>query len=130
MEQTFRDYYPFNKDAQKIAEFGWRYGDKWSVLVVMLLRDGPQRFNAIRRIIEGISQQMLSSTLSGLERDGMVIRTVIPTTPPGVEYRLSELGQSLTHPYIALGEWIAAHMSEIEDARRRYGERVKAAKGF
>jgi DNA-binding HxlR family transcriptional regulator len=128
VEQTFRDYYPFDKDRQKIAEFGWRYGDKWSVLVVMLLRDGPQRFNAIRRIIQGISQQMLSSTLSGLERDGMVIRTVIPTTPPGVEYRLSELGHSLTEPFIALGEWIAAHISEIEDAHRRYDERVKAAK--
>jgi DNA-binding HxlR family transcriptional regulator len=128
VEQTFRDYYPFDADTQKVAEFGGRYGDKWKPLVIMLLRDGPQRFNAIKRLLGSISQQMLSGTLRDLERDGMVIRTVYPTVPPAVEYRLSELGQSLTEPFIALGAWILAHLSQIEDARHRYDARAEEAK--
>jgi DNA-binding HxlR family transcriptional regulator len=128
MEQTFKDYYPFDADKQKVAEFGGRYGDKWKPLVIMLLRDGPQRFNAIKRLLGSISQQMLSGTLRDLERDGMVIRTVYPTVPPAVEYRLSDLGYSLTAPFIALGAWILEHMPQIEEARSGYDKRAEQAK--
>jgi DNA-binding HxlR family transcriptional regulator len=123
LEPTFKEYYPFAGDNQKAAEIMGRYGDKWSLLVVMLLRDGPNRFNAIKRILGGISQQMLSSTLKNLERDGMVMRTVYPTVPPSVEYRLTDLGHSLTRPFIALGAWIMDHMAQIEQARSRYDGR-------
>jgi DNA-binding HxlR family transcriptional regulator len=123
LEPTFKEYYPFDGDNRKAAEFMVRYGDKWSLVIVMLLRDGPQRFNAMKRLIGSISQQMLSSTLRGLERDGMVIRTVFPTVPPSVEYRLTDLGHSLTGPIVALGGWIRDHMSQIEDARGRYDAR-------
>jgi DNA-binding HxlR family transcriptional regulator len=130
LEQTFRDYYPFDADKQKVAEFGGRYGDKWKPLVIMLLRDGPQRFNAIKRLLGSISQQMLSGTLRDLERDGMVIRTVYPTVPPAVEYRLTDLGHSLTEPFIALGAWILDHMPQIEDARSGYDKRAEQAKAL
>jgi DNA-binding HxlR family transcriptional regulator len=124
MEPTFKEYYPFDGDNRKAAEIMGRYGDKWSLLVVMLLRDGPNRFNAIKRILGGISQQMLSSTLRNLQRDGMVTRTVFATVPPAVEYRLTDLGHSLTQPFIALGAWIMDHMVQIEDARDRYDKRM------
>ena len=79
-----------------------RVGDKWSVLIVMLLGPGPRRFNEIRRAINGISQRMLTLTLRGLERDGLVTRTVFPTVPPRVDYELTQLGQSLRCPIDAL----------------------------
>jgi DNA-binding HxlR family transcriptional regulator len=101
-----------------------RVGEKWTVLVVMLLRTGPRRFNEIKRMIGGISQQMLTRTLKGLERDGMVTRTVHPTVPPQVEYALTALGFSLSEPVKALGEWAAANMAVIEEARGRYDKRV------
>ena len=72
-----------------------RIGDKWSVLIVMLLSDGPKRFNQLRRMIGGVSQRMLTLTLRGLERDGLVTRTVFPTIPPRVDYELTPLGHSL-----------------------------------
>lgn len=123
MEPTFKEYYPLAGDNRKAAEIMGRYGDKWSLLVVMLLRDGPHRFNAIKRIMGGISQQMLSSTLRNLERDGMVTRTVFATVPPSVEYRLTDLGHSLIQPFIALGAWLMDHLAEIEEARSRYDSR-------
>jgi len=70
-----------------------RVGDKWSVLVIVLLGDGARRFSDLRRAVEGISQRMLTHTLRGLERDGLVVRTVFPTVPPRVEYALSPLAQ-------------------------------------
>src|SRR4051812_24772688 len=72
-----------------------RVGDKWSVLVVMSLGQGPKRFNELRRMIDGVSQRMLTLTLRGLERDGLVTRTVFPTIPPRVDYELTDLGRSL-----------------------------------
>lgn len=97
-----------------------RIGDKWSVMVVMLLGGGPRRFNEIRRAINGISQRMLTLTLRGLERDGFVTRTVFPTIPPRVDYELTDLGQSLRGPIDALGAWAYANRPQIEDARRRF----------
>jgi len=130
MEPTFKDFYPLAGDNLKAGEIMARYGDKWSLLVVMLLRDGPNRFNAMKRILGGISQQMLSSTLRNLERDGMVTRTVFATVPPSVEYRLTDLGHSLTRPFIALGAWAMDHMAQIENARDRYDKRGAQAKSL
>lgn len=97
-----------------------RVGDKWSVMVVMLLGPGPRRFNEIRRAINGISQRMLTLTLRGLERDGLLTRTVTPSIPPRVDYELTALGQSLRRPVDALGEWAFAHRDEIDAARARF----------
>ena len=97
-----------------------RIGDKWSVLVIMLLADGPRRFNELKRMIGVISQRMLTLTLRGLERDGLVTRTVYPTIPPRADYELTELARGLTKPIEALGQWAQAHIPEIESARTKY----------
>lgn len=101
-----------------------RIGDKWSVRAVMLLRDGPRRFSELKREIGGISQRMLTSTLRGLERDGLVTRTVYPTTPPRVAYALTRLGHTLREPVEALGDWALAHLDTIDQARREFDARA------
>ena len=103
-----------------------RIGDKWSVMIVMYLGPGPRRFNEIRRAINGISQRMLTLTLRGLERDGLVKRTVTPTIPPRVDYELTPLGQSLRGPIDALGEWAHGHRDEIDAARARFDAQADA----
>ncbi|UAK26548.1 helix-turn-helix transcriptional regulator [Sphingomonas nostoxanthinifaciens] len=95
-------------------------GDKWTVMIVMVLIERPRRFNDLKRTIGGISQQMLTRTLKALERDGMVSRTVHPTVPPQVEYALTELGYSLSEPLRALGAWAGAHIEKIGENRLRY----------
>jgi DNA-binding HxlR family transcriptional regulator len=95
-------------------------GDKWTVQVVVALRDQPQRFNDIKRHVAGISQQMLTRTLKTVERDGMVVRTVRPSTPPRVDYALTELGQSLSRAVRQLAEWSAAQCAIIHENRQRY----------
>lgn len=97
-----------------------RLGDAWSLLVVLRLGAGPARFNQLRRSVDGISQRMLTVTLRSLERDGLVSRTVFPTTPPQVEYALTPLGASLHGPIGALSRWASMHQATIQDARRRY----------
>ena len=97
-----------------------RVGDKWSVQVVMQLGEGPLRFNALRRAIVGISQRMLTRTLRGLERDGLVSRTVTPTVPPRVDYALTEMGHSLKAPVNELGDWALTHRESISRARIRF----------
>ncbi len=95
-------------------------GDKWSVLVVQTLSDGPVRFNELRRSIDGISQRMLTLTLRGLERDGLVSRTVHPTVPPQVEYALTDLGRTLRKPIQGLAEWADANRVALQQARDRF----------
>ena len=97
-----------------------RVGDKWSVLVVALLGDGKKRFSVLRRSIEGISQRMLTLTLKGLERDGLITRTVYSTIPPRVEYELTKLGRSLLNPIRELGDWAGQNREKIQAARNRY----------
>lgn len=94
-----------------------RVGDKWSVLVVTLLARRPYRFNELARAVEGISQRMLTRTLRALEVDGLVDRTVFPTIPPSVEYRLTPLGASLLRPLSVLADWAVEHEPDIARAR-------------
>lgn len=93
------------------------------MLVVMLLREGPRRFNDIKRNTAGISQQMLTRTLRGLERDGIVSRKIFATSPPQVEYSLTELGRSMAEPVLAFGQWVCEHLDELDDARERFDRR-------
>lgn len=94
-----------------------RVGDKWSILVIVLLGKRPYRFNELQRGIETISQRMLTRTLRGLETDGLVHREVFPTNPPSVEYRLTPLGRTLLVPLSALADWAVEHRTEIAAAR-------------
>lgn len=100
-----------------------RVGDKWTVMVVAFLSDGPMRFNELRRTIGGISQRMLTLTLRGLERDGLVTRTVTPSIPPRVDYELTELGRTLIATLRDLSEWAISNRLEVEEARRRFDGR-------
>lgn len=104
-----------------------RVGDSWSVLVVLRLGDESCRFNELRRRVGAISQRMLTVTLRHLERDGLVARRVFPSTPPQVEYRLTELGRSLLGPIAILSEWAVVHQSEIQSSRDAYDSRQGAS---
>lgn len=107
-------------ECTMVSETLARIGDKWTVLVVELLCEGrgPVRFNEIRRSIHGISQRMLTLTLRGLERDGLVTRRVHPTVPPRVDYELTKLGRSLRVPLVAVAEWVRANGNSIAAARQ------------
>ena len=100
-----------------------RVGDKWSVLVIVLLGERPQRFSELKRSVEGISQRMLTLTLRCLERDGLVVRTVFPTVPPRVEYALSALGTTLLRTLTELANWVIENREQIERARASFDRR-------
>jgi DNA-binding HxlR family transcriptional regulator len=102
-----------------------RVGDKWSLLVVAALSDGPRRFNELKRGIEGISQRMLTLTLRSLERDGLLTRTMFPTIPPRVDYELTPLGRSLIDCVAALAKWAETHRGDIQSARDRFDAKSK-----
>ena len=106
--------------CKRIAPVLARIGDKWTVLVVILLADGPLRFNELKRRIDGISQRMLTFTVRGLERDGIVTRTVYPTIPPKVEYALTPLGGSLLEAIRHLLDWTVANLDRIEQSQARF----------
>src|SRR5262245_30727371 len=108
------------EDCRAVSEVLARVGDKWTILVVGELGNGPRRFNEIRRALGSISQRMLTLTLRGLERDGLVTRTVFPTIPPRVDYELTRLGRSLLEPVSSLGLWARQNRSAIEAARRHF----------
>jgi DNA-binding HxlR family transcriptional regulator len=103
-----------------------RIGDKWSVIVICRLGKRPHRFNDLRRATDGITQRMLSSTLRGLERDGIVARTVHTTVPPSVEYSLTETGRTLLDVVQALARWTDRHVDVIRAARADYDQRTHA----
>lgn len=100
-----------------------RIGDKWSVIVVCRLGESTYRFNELRRLSSPITQRMLSVTLRGLERDGLVSRTVHPTVPPQVDYALTERGRSLLTVVLDLARWADAHAEEIHTSRDEYDAR-------
>jgi DNA-binding HxlR family transcriptional regulator len=108
------------ENCRAMSEILARVGDKWTVLVVGVLGDGPKRFTEIRRALGSISQRMLTLTLRGLERDGLVTRTVIATIPPRVDYELTKVGRSLLEPVNGLALWVSTNRAVIEDARRRF----------
>ena len=97
-----------------------RVGDKWSVLVIMRLGRGKRRFSELKRMVDGVSQRMLTLTLRGLERDGLVTRTVTPTIPPRVDYELTPLGRDLLKPVAGLGDWAVKNRTSIQEARARF----------
>lgn len=104
-----------------------RIGDKWSVMVVGILgNNGTLRFNELKRLINGVSQRMLTLTLRNLERDGLVTRTIYPEVPPRVEYKLTELGKTLQTPIMALWDWSAENHGAIIEARTIYDARETA----
>jgi DNA-binding HxlR family transcriptional regulator len=103
-----------------------RVGDKWSVVTIILLGGGTKRFSELRRSVDGISQRMLTVSLRGLERDGLVNRIVFPTVPPRVEYSLTPLGRTLLAPLSELADWAFRHGHEIRSARAEFDSRVLA----
>jgi DNA-binding HxlR family transcriptional regulator len=107
-------------DCRAVSDVLARIGDKWSVLVVSRLGNGQLRFNELRRAIGGISQRMLTLTLRGLERDGLITRTVYPTIPPRVDYALTSLGRDLLNPVSALGAWAIRNQPKIARARAEF----------
>lgn len=111
---------PNSNDCRAVSGILSRIGDKWSVLIITRLGEGPRRFNEIKRMIGGISQRMLTLTLRNLERDGLVSRTVTPTVPPRVDYALTDLGRDLLVPVAALGAWAIQHTPCIQAARARF----------
>jgi DNA-binding HxlR family transcriptional regulator len=119
---------PNTEDCRALSSILARVGDKWTVLIVVLLGDGPKRFNEIRRMVGGISQRMLTFTLRGLERDGLVTRTVFPTTPQRVDYELTKLGSTLWAAVEPLGSWARAHVTEILRSRVRFDQDVEKSK--
>ena len=103
-----------------------RVADKWSMYVIHVLAEGgPLRFSELRRRVDGVSQRMLTVTLRGLERDGLVSRTMHPEVPPRVEYQLTPLGATLRELVNDLMAWSGAHLAEVDAARARYDARAK-----
>jgi DNA-binding HxlR family transcriptional regulator len=115
-----------NATCQRVNRILGRMGDKWTILAITMLADQPRRFNELKRLIGGISQQMLTRTLKALERDGMVTRKVYPTIPPQVEYGLTELGRSLSVPMMNLATWVLEHLGEIENHRAAHDGEMEA----
>ncbi|WP_236184669.1 winged helix-turn-helix transcriptional regulator [Pseudomonas juntendi] len=99
-----------------------RIGDKWSLYIIAVLANGPRRFNELKRGIDGISQRMLTLTLRGLERDGLITRTLYPTIPPRVDYDLTDLGKTLLQPVMALVNWANEHQHAIVQAHERFDQ--------
>lgn len=116
---------PSERACETTREILDRIGDKWSLYIVATLQSGPRRFNELRRGIEGISQRMLTLTLRGLERDGLVTRTVFPTIPPRVDYELTELGQTLLEPVMALVAWAEKNKPVIAESQKRFDEKLE-----
>lgn len=109
-------------DCGMVREILDLVGDKWTLYIIATLKDGPVRFNELRRRIDGISQRMLTINLRGLERDGLVKRTLFPTIPPRVDYELTEAGRTLLAPVMALVTWANSNQENIRGARVKFDE--------
>lgn len=107
-------------NCRAVSDVLGRVGDKWSVLIITMLGDGPRRFNELKRMVNGVSQRMLTLSLRGLERDGLITRTVTPSTPPRVDYELTGLGRSLLGTVSALSAWALDNRGEIQKARTAF----------
>jgi DNA-binding HxlR family transcriptional regulator len=115
------------EDCRAVSEVLQRIGDKWSILVVGRLGAGAMRFSELRKVIGGISQKMLTTTLRNLERDGFVTRTAFATIPPRVDYELTDLGRELLVPVTALGDWARGNIARIDAARAWFDKNCGSA---
>jgi DNA-binding HxlR family transcriptional regulator len=106
-----------------------RLADKWTCLVVYALLNGPRRHGELKRIIDGISQKMLTQTLRSMEVDGLVDRTVVEVIPPHVVYSLTPLGETLSGPLVAICRWAMEHLPEMQQARLRNAEEARSRDG-
>jgi DNA-binding HxlR family transcriptional regulator len=118
---------PTNPVCRTISTLLSRIGDKWTVLVVTTLGEGPRRFNELRREIPSVSQRMLTLTLRNLERDGLVSRTVTPSIPPRVDYELTGLGKSLLQPIRGLAQWALDNVEAIHLAQSNFDAQQDAS---
>ncbi|NWC93843.1 MULTISPECIES: helix-turn-helix domain-containing protein [unclassified Pseudomonas] len=109
--------------CQSVSDVLARVGDKWSLLVIHMLSGRSKRFSELKRDLGSISQKMLTTTLRGLERDGYVLRTVMPTIPPRVDYELTDMGRDVLVPVTALATWAFMHRDTVEKARAVYDSR-------
>lgn len=116
------DYRSDTAQCTHVSRLLARISDKWTMLVIRALAQGPRRFNALRREVGEISQKVLASTLRDLEQNGFVSRTVTPLTPPQVEYALTELGQDFVEPVLVFAEWVVSNSHRMEAARLAYAE--------
>jgi DNA-binding HxlR family transcriptional regulator len=116
------DVYAANCPTRQILD---RVGDKWAVLILLLLREEAMRFNRLRRTIEGISQKMLSQVLKSLERDGLIQRRAIATVPVTVEYSITQLGLTLAAAVDPLRDWAEQNLKDVLAAQRRYDAQQK-----
>lgn len=103
--------------------------DRWSMLVLAVLQSGPQRFNATARRLDGVTHRVLAQTLRRLERNGMVHRRVLPGSPPGVEYSLTPLGNSLQEPFSVLNTWMSQNVDEVISAQQDYDDNEEIRDG-
>ncbi|KAB2339343.1 winged helix-turn-helix transcriptional regulator [Actinomadura rudentiformis] len=117
---AFRHHEPALCETHRVLD---RVGDKWSLYTITVLATGTKRFTELKREVDGISQRMLTATLRGLERDGIVTRTVYPVIPPRVEYTLTPLGHTLVDAVQSLMNWAESHLEEIALARKSYDSR-------
>lgn len=113
---------PDSEGCRATREILDRIGDKWSLYIIATLANGTRRFNELKREIVGISQRMLTLTLRGLERDGLITRTMYPTIPPRVDYELTALGMTLLGPVMSLVNWANANKLAIAEAHRRFDQ--------
>jgi DNA-binding HxlR family transcriptional regulator len=104
-----------------------RIGDKWTVLVVLLLTDGPMRFSELRGRLGRVAPKVLTQTLRRMERDGLVTRRIYAEVPPRVDYELTDLGQSLIEPIVVLGDWAELNVGRITAAQEAYDARESSA---
>jgi DNA-binding HxlR family transcriptional regulator len=109
--------------CRSVGEVLGRIGDKWAVLIMVMLSEGEQRFSELQRHIPPVSKKMLTTTLRGLERDGYLTRTVTPSIPPRVDYALTSMGRDVLKPLNALARWALEHREEVAAARRAYDAR-------
>ncbi|KQW56418.1 winged helix-turn-helix transcriptional regulator [Variovorax sp. Root411] len=115
----------FAADCPSRALFD-QIADKWSMMVLHVLADGPLRFNVIKRQLEGITQKALTQCLRRLERNGLISRRVIPVSPIAVEYAVTPLGRTLEQPFKALHGWTLANITQVEEARKAFDVRLEA----
>ncbi|HEY4027588.1 MAG TPA: helix-turn-helix domain-containing protein [Candidatus Dormibacteraeota bacterium] len=125
MDTTGAQPLPRPPQTCRVREVLARVGDKWSMYVIDQLGDGTMRFTELRRSIPDVSQRMLTVTLRGLERDGIVTRTMHPVIPPRVDYALTPMGRTLLDAIGSLMTWADSHLADIDAARAAYDSRVR-----